>query len=103
METKRTLSRLGPLTLLTSLVATGNPALATDAAHGKELHDTRCTACHDSGVYTRKDRFIGSREALTGQIRRCEANVSAGWSDQDVDDVVQHLDERYYHFDKAGK
>jgi len=27
-------------------------------AEGKRLHDANCMACHDTGIYTRKDRIV---------------------------------------------
>ncbi len=85
--------------LMTGLLlafTTGN-ALA-DAANGKALHDEQCVKCHDSKVYTRSDRFITSRDALTKQVTRCQLNVGAQWFDEDVADVVQYLDETFYKF-----
>jgi cytochrome c553 len=31
--------------------------LPGDNTDGKRLHDTNCMACHDTGIYTRKDSF----------------------------------------------
>ena len=31
-------------------------ALPGDSADGKRLHDANCMGCHDTGIYTRKDR-----------------------------------------------
>ncbi|HFD80560.1 MAG TPA: hypothetical protein ENK05_09255 [Gammaproteobacteria bacterium] len=69
-----------------------------DVQHGKQLHDANCMKCHGDEVYTRKDRFIAGRDALTKQVKRCHLNVGANWSDQDIADVVQYLDQSYYHF-----
>jgi cytochrome c5 len=38
--------------------------LPGDSADGKRLHDANCTACHDSGIYTRKDRVVRSLDGL---------------------------------------
>jgi cytochrome c5 len=32
--------------------------LPGDSADGKRLHDANCMGCHDTGVYTRKDRLV---------------------------------------------
>ena len=78
------------LFLVTTMISC-SPALAADA-DGKSLHDTNCTKCHDSGVYTREDRFVGDRDALTAQVKRCELNLGLKWFDEDVEAVVDHLD-----------
>ncbi|VAW81688.1 hypothetical protein MNBD_GAMMA13-1945 [hydrothermal vent metagenome] len=71
---------------------------SADVKHGQQLHDASCVKCHDNGVYTRKDRFVGDKNALTTQVQRCKANVGAQWFDEDVADVVDFLDTSYYKF-----
>jgi mono/diheme cytochrome c family protein len=69
-----------------------------DAERGKQLYEQQCTKCHDDSVFTRKDHFITSREALTKQVTRCSLNTGAQWSDNDIADVVDYLDATYYKF-----
>ena len=38
--------------------------------HGKTLVEQHCTRCHDTGVYSRPDRRVGSLEALKNQVKR---------------------------------
>ena len=39
------------------------------APNGTACDDSQyCTKCHDSSVYTRKDHFVTSREALVKQV-----------------------------------
>jgi len=80
------------------LLALGTGNAAADAAKGKKLHDANCMKCHDTGVYTRSDHFVTSRDALKKQITRCKMNVGAQWSDADITDVVQYLDQTFYKF-----
>ncbi len=80
-----------------ALMLSGNAA-AGDPAHGKQLLEEHCTQCHDSSVYTRKDRFITSKEALSKQVHRCAINSGAQWFDEDVADVVNYLNATYYKF-----
>jgi mono/diheme cytochrome c family protein len=82
-----------------ALALSGSAAAATDLQHGKQLLEERCTKCHDSSVYTRKDRFITSREALAKQVNRCSLNTGAQWFDEDVADVVDYLNATYYKFE----
>ena len=53
------------LTLLMPSVACA-AALPGDSADGKRLHDANRMGCHDTGIYTRKDRLVGSSNALQG-------------------------------------
>ncbi len=85
------------ITLLLTALAAG-AAQAADPARGAKLHADHCTACHDDGVYTRKDRRVDSLAALDGQVRRCDANLDKHWFDEDIADVVAFLNQRHYHF-----
>src|SRR6476620_5725809 len=44
-------------------------ALTGDSADGKRLHDANCMGCHDTRIYTRKDRLVGSLDALQKRLR----------------------------------
>ena len=70
-----------------------------DVERGQQLHDEHCMKCHDDSVYTRDQRFVASREALVGQVKRCAKNTDAQWSDKDINDVVEYLSAAYYKFD----
>jgi len=83
---------------LTLVLLSGSVAAATDPEHGKALLEERCTKCHDSSIYTRKDRFISSKEALFKQVSRCSINTGAQWFDEDIADVVDYLNATYYKF-----
>ncbi len=87
------------LVLILMLFGT-SPVVLADAVKGKKLHDEYCTKCHGTEVYTRKDRFIDSREALNKQIKRCQLNVGAQWLDKDIDNVADYLDQSFYRFAK---
>ena len=87
---------------LVTLMMSCNLAFAA-GGDGKSLHDANCTKCHDSGVYTREDRFVGDRDALTAQVKRCELNLGLQWFDEDVEAVVDHLDQNYYKFGKSAQ
>ncbi len=72
--------------------------LAANIEHGKTLLDQNCTRCHDTRVFTRPDRRIGSLEALKNQVKRCELGQSYNWPQPDIDDVVAYLDATFYKF-----
>lgn len=46
-------------------------ALPGDSADGKRLHDANCMGCHDTRIYTRKDRLVGSLDALQKRLGDC--------------------------------
>ena len=96
---KTNLSLLGIATLAGLMPLVG---VAADAQRGNTLHDSRCTACHDSSVYTRPDHKIRSLDALRAQVTRCSQAAGANWNSNDISDVVEYLDQTYYHFGHSG-
>ena len=89
------------LLLLAMVAPTPAPAFAANIGHGKTLVEQHCTRCHDTRVYTRPDRRIGSLDALKNQVKRCEQSQSLHWPQPAVDDVVAYLDATFYKFGGA--
>ncbi len=80
------------------LTAFAVPAAAADIDNGEDLHFTNCTGCHDETAYTRADRRVQSLDRLAAQVRFCKDSLELSWFDEDVDDVVEYLNQTYYHF-----
>jgi len=83
------------LCLLAASAAT--PALA-EPFNAQAFHEASCTACHDSGVYTRENRRVDSMTRLESQVRMCDANLKTGLFDDDIAALVEHLNTAYYKF-----
>ena len=88
--------------LLAMVMTTPAAALAASIEHGKTLVEQHCTRCHDTRVYSRPDRRIGSLDALKNQVKRCEQSQSLQWPQPDIDDVVAYLDATFYNFGAAS-
>jgi hypothetical protein len=76
-------------------------ATVPDAAildQGKKLHGDHCVRCHNTSVYTRKNRMIKSYESLKTQVQRCATNLDKPWFDDEVDAVAAYLNANYYLF-----
>jgi hypothetical protein len=63
-------SILGVSLLILLMPSAYAAALPGDSAEGKRLHDVNCMGCHNTSIYTRKDRLIAvlyrqSRRRLT--------------------------------------
>lgn len=78
---------------------------AADASRGATLHNEQCTACHaarfgnnGNDIYTRPDRRVQDLPGLQKQVNRCKNNLQIVWFDEDVADVVAHLNATYYKF-----
>jgi cytochrome c5 len=69
-----------------------------DIAAGKRLHDAKCTGCHDTGVYTRKDRTVRSLDALKRQLDGCTHMVKENFSAAEARSIIEYLNDQFYRF-----
>ena len=96
---KQTTSQwLAGMTLLAAFFVFALPAMAADPAKGKTLHDQKCFGCHDTRQYTRKNRIIHTFEDLEGRVEFCDAASKAGFTPEDIEDVVAYLNKEFYKF-----
>lgn len=75
----------------------GTPA-AAGAERGKLLYETRCNACHATSVHNRSARKAKTFDALRAQVLRWSAEVGGSWNGDEIDDVAQYLNQRYYRY-----
>jgi mono/diheme cytochrome c family protein len=72
--------------------------LPGDIAEGKRLHDANCKGCHDTSVYTRKDRQVGSLQTLKEQMNSCGHVANKNFSDAEKQSMIKYLNNEFYHF-----
>ena len=84
------------IVLIPCALAAGLPG---DSAAGKRLHDANCTGCHDTGVYSRKDRNVKSLAGLEQQLDGCTHALKKEFSASETQNLVKYLNERFYHFE----
>ena len=63
-------------------------ALPGDSADGKRLHDANCMGCHDTGIYTRKDRLVQSFDALKRQLGSCSHMAKKEFSATKTQNII---------------
>lgn len=85
------------------LVWLATTANAADIENGEDLHFEHCTGCHDSSVYTRDNRNLRSFERLGAQVRFCKDSLGLTWFDDEVEDVIEFLNQKYYHFQSENQ
>ena len=73
-------------------------SLPGDTGNGKRLFDANCTGCHDTGVLTRKDRFVQSLDALKEQLDSCAHMASKEFSESETQDLLKYLNDEFYRF-----
>ena len=86
------------VSLVILLMSSAYAALSGDSASGKRLHDANCLTCHDTGVYTRKDRLVRSMDALKEQLGGCSHMAQKHFSASETQDIIKYLNDQFYHF-----
>jgi len=78
--------------------ASAQSILFGDYEKGSKLYKNSCTTCHDSSVYTRKDRKINTINGLEKQVERCSNSLRTSYTDDQNGDIVKFLNDDYYKF-----
>jgi mono/diheme cytochrome c family protein len=73
-------------------------SLPGDSANGKRLYDANCVECHDSSIFTRKDRHVQSLDALKEQVANCTHMAKKEFSASETQDLLKYLSDEFYHF-----
>jgi mono/diheme cytochrome c family protein len=88
-----------PWVLLALVLMPGAYAALPDGAEdGKRLHDANCKRCHDTGVYTRKNRTVHSLDALKHQVEDCGHMAGAKLSAAQTQSILNYLNQQFYQF-----
>jgi hypothetical protein len=69
-----------------------------DEFRGGLLYSTHCSTCHSSTIHWREQRLATDWKSLKFQVNRWQAYAKLGWTEEDIDDVVQYLNIHYYNF-----
>jgi len=78
------------------VIAGGTAAETFD--RGQALYENHCTSCHDESVHQRDTRRATSRAELRKWVATWSFHASLDWSGEEIDDVTDFMDRRYYHF-----
>jgi cytochrome c5 len=63
---------------------------------GTLLYENHCQGCHESRLHVRDQRRATTRAALRGWVTHWANHLKLGWDEAEIDDVVDHLNRRYY-------
>lgn len=85
-------------TVFTGLVLTCSPALAETFDRGQALYENHCQTCHEEQVHMRYTRRATSLEELHKWVATWSFHAALDWSEEEIGDVVDYLDRRFYHF-----
>ena len=71
-------------------------AMSGDTERGRLLYENHCMVCHTSVVHVREQRKATSRAEIQGWIWRWQEELKLQWGTPEVNDVTEHLNDRYY-------
>ena len=96
---RQTIKSVLCLSLLILLMPSAYAAsLPGDSADGKRLYDANCMGCHDTSVFTRKDRVIQSLDALKKQLVSCSHAAKKEFSVSELQNLLKYLNDQFYQF-----
>jgi cytochrome c5 len=91
-------SILGVSLLILLMPSAYAAALPGDSAEGKRLHDANCMGCHNTSIYTRKDRLIHSLDALKKRLGDCSHMANKEFSASETQNIIKYLNDQFYQF-----
>jgi mono/diheme cytochrome c family protein len=80
------------------ILALVSPLARAEFDRGQALYENQCTTCHDSLAHTRENRRVKSMDGLRRQVASWSIHSGLGWSSEEVDDVTDYLDRKFYRF-----
>jgi hypothetical protein len=93
------MSSIVRFTLGAALLAAGASPLAAEF-NAETYHQSNCTRCHDTSVYTRENRQMRSYPMLESRVAGCDARFGEKLTPEGLTGLVDHLNDSYYKFDK---
>lgn len=73
-------------------------AAAADGDRGMVLYDTRCVACHNTGVHNRDKRRALNFADVREWVSRWSNFLGSDWGPTEIDDVTRYVNDRFYGF-----
>ncbi len=70
-----------------------------DEKRGEELFmEAKCLECHETTSFKHNEKKVNNIHKLKQKVKACEFNTNTGWFDDEVMDVVDYLNKKYYHY-----
>jgi hypothetical protein len=81
-----------------ALLVVSAGATAETFDRGQALYENHCMSCHEATVHTRETHRATSLADLRKWVASWSFHASLDWSSEEIDDVADFMDRRYYHF-----
>lgn len=79
------------------------PAEPLSGSRGQLLYENHCQGCHTSVVHVRETRRVHSLKDLQHWVTRWSGELKLQWSVDEISDVVDYLNGRYYKIGMPSK
>ncbi|HWR76376.1 MAG TPA: hypothetical protein VN283_04095 [Thiobacillus sp.] len=66
---------------------------------GQLLYENHCMSCHESVVHIRARQHAQSLPELWARVLHWATYLQLRWGEEEVEDVVRHLNSQYYKFE----
>ena len=70
----------------------------SEVTRGHMLYENHCRSCHESTVYIRTKRKAKNYKEVGNWVNQRADWLNLGWSVIEKQEVMQHLNERYYKY-----
>ena len=70
----------------------------TPSSRGELLYLNHCLECHESNVHIREKHHSKNINTIRSEVTRWAKQLQLKWSPYDIEDVVDYLNNRYYHY-----
>ncbi len=74
------------------------PVAFAEFDRGQALYEDNCMQCHESWAHTRANHKVQSIGELRNRVAGWSVHSGLEWTEEEVDDVVQYLNHRFYQF-----
>jgi hypothetical protein len=80
--------------------SSGEPRPIPAASRGQLFYENHCLACHESVVHIREHHKVRTMDDLRAWVVLWAEELHLNWGPPEVEEVMRHLNRRYYHFDE---
>lgn len=74
------------------------PPASADKERGQALYENHCQFCHGETVHQRESNLVESMQVLRAWVRSWSVHEGLNWSMEEVNDVAQYLNAKFYQF-----
>ncbi|WP_455201988.1 hypothetical protein [Kaarinaea lacus] len=74
------------------------PDAENDKPRGQLLYENHCGGCHQASVHSRISRKADSIAKIRHWVNRWQKELKLNWSENDIKDVANYLNDKYYQF-----